>query len=239
MDIYAESDYPTANNISAVHQNQLIQISKPGYWGNGTQRLEIAKLARDFGIEAGILEKPLNHETAKANNVTPVIKHLVKTLAIEPKVIDEKFFLNIIDSGLSEEEYTEIIGVVSRITNIDLYARAIGAPLPQFPKPEIGNHSKERPPEAIKEDAWVSTIPNGPAGKEIGKDLYKGRPMPYILRALSLVPDECRSNMVLESCQYAELGRVLDFSYNHYDSLSRPQVEIIAGRVSALNECFY
>ena len=85
----------------------------------------------------------------------------------------------------------------------------------------------------------LGPIPNGPAGKEIGKDLYKGRPMPYILRALSLVPDECRSNMVLESCQYAELGRVLDFSYNHYDSLSRPQVEIIAGRVSALNECFY
>ena len=239
MDIYAESEYPTLNNISVIHQQQLIQFSKPGYWGNGTQRLEIAKFARDSGIEAGVLEKPKNYEMADPKNIAPIIKHLVKTVAVEPQIIDEKFFRKIIDGGVSEEEYTEIIGIVSKTTNIDVFARAIGVPLPLFPKPQSGSPSNTRPPEATKEDAWVSTIPIGPSGKEIGAELYNGRPLPYILRALSLVPDECRSNMVLESCQYSELGSVLDFSYKHYDCLSRPQVEIIAGRVSALNECFY
>ena len=95
MDIYAESEYPTLNNISVIHQQQLIQFSKPGYWGNGTQRLEIAKFARDSGIEAGVLEKPKNYEMADPKNIAPIIKHLVKTVAVEPQIIDEKFFRKI------------------------------------------------------------------------------------------------------------------------------------------------
>jgi hypothetical protein len=31
----------------------------------------------------------------------------------------------------------------------------------------------------------------------------------------------------------------MDFEFNHHDGLTRPQAEVVAGRVSALNDCFY
>jgi AhpD family alkylhydroperoxidase len=31
----------------------------------------------------------------------------------------------------------------------------------------------------------------------------------------------------------------MNFDYNHHEGLTRPQVEVVAGRVSAINDCFY
>ena len=76
-------------------------------------------------------------------------------------------------------------------------------------------------------------LPEDAAGPE--KGLYGGLPMvPNIMRALSSVPDHVRA--------------LLDWMGSHYVSVSdlseeraidRLQIELVASRVSALNECFY
>ena len=86
----------------------------------------------------------------------------------------------------------------------------------------------------------VSTIPNFPEGGLPAKQLFGEKPpKPYIVRGLSLVPDEVTKHMELEKAQYQPLGNIMNFDLRHHKGLSRAQVEVVAGKVSALNECFY
>jgi hypothetical protein len=128
---------------------------------------------------------------------------------------------------------------VARITNFDIFARGIGVALRPLPAAQPGEPSRNRPAAAVVELAWVPTIPNGPDGGELAAELYGGKPKPYILRGLSLVPDELRAHIELEGIQYTKLDSIFEFDYQHHEGLTRPQVEVVAGRVSALNECFY
>jgi alkylhydroperoxidase family enzyme len=80
-------------------------------------------------------------------------------------------------------------------------------------------------------------IPEGEArGAEA--DLYPGK-APNVLRAMSLVPDAVRRMQDLSSAQYIPLDQLANPSADPGRALSRAQIELIAGRVSALNECFY
>jgi AhpD family alkylhydroperoxidase len=63
--------------------------------------------------------------------------------------------------------------------------------------------------------------------------------MPDIIRGMSLVPDEMRFHIELEQVQYLPAGKIMDPLFEHHKGLTRAQDEIVAGRVSALNECFY
>ena len=78
--------------------------------------------------------------------------------------------------------------------------------------------------------------PGDAAGPEA--DLYGGADfVPNIVRALSAVPDEVRVLRQLSQTHYLPLGGLRDPSARR--SLDRMQIELVAARVSALNECFY
>jgi hypothetical protein len=70
-------------------------------------------------------------------------------------------------------------------------------------------------------------------------DLYGGAPLaPNIASALSLVPDEARMLARLAAAHYMAIEHVPDPTYCR-GPLDRPQMELVAARVSALNQCFY
>ena len=48
-----------------------------------------------------------------------------------------------------------------------------------------------------------------------------------------------RRHLELEEAQYLPMKNVFVADYQHHEGFTRAQVELIAGRVSALNECFY
>jgi hypothetical protein len=69
-------------------------------------------------------------------------------------------------------------------------------------------------------------------------DLYPRVPkVPNVVRALSLVPDEVRGLLDLSAAHYLSPAQMMDLSAGR--ALDRLQIELLAGRVSALNECFY
>ena len=55
---------------------------------------------------------------------------------------------------------------------------------------------------------------------------------------MSLVPDEVRTLCDLGAVHYLPNDRVLDPTASQ-GGLTRPQIELIAAKVSALNDCFY
>ncbi len=228
MALYADSDYPVRADLDAIHEKQLAQLAEPGTWGSAAQRLAIAAEARQASYDVGLLEEPDNAGAPPELELPEVAKKVVRKLAISPKGFLEDSYIEAKNGGLSDEEYTEIIGIVSRICDIDIFARGIGVPLRPLPAPKPGEPSQQRP-NAIPELAWVPTVPNPPDGPA----------MPYIVRGLSIVPDEMARHVELEQVQYLPLKHILEPEYQHHEGFTRSQVEVVAGRVSAINECFY
>ena len=239
MTHYADSAYPVRKDLVAAHASQLDKLGAPGTWGTGAQRLAIAAEARKASYDAGVLEEPADGGVAAELVLPEVVRRVVRQLSVSPKDVNETSYNDALSGGLSDAEYVEIVGVVSRVTDMDIFARGIGVPLRPMPAAQPGEPSRERPAAAVAELAWAPTIPNGPEGGELGAELYGGKPKPYILRALSLVPDELRAHIELEGIQYVQLDRIFEYDYQHHEGLTRPQVEVVAGRVSALNECFF
>ena len=59
-----------------------------------------------------------------------------------------------------------------------------------------------------------------------------------IRRALTLVPDEARSFFDVVSAQYLAGPQMTDFG-NEFRAITHLQIELLAARVSALNQCTY
>ncbi len=239
MTIYAGSAYPVRADLAAVHAAQLSEWGAPGTWGTGAQRLAVAAEARKACFEAGVLEAPESGGAPVDLELPEVVRRVVAKLAVSPKDLDLDFYQAALKDGLSDTEYVEIVGLVARITDIDIFARGIGVSLEPLPAAQPGAPTRERPAVAVTELAWVPTIPNPPDGGELAKSLYGERPKSYIFRAMSLVPAEFRMHLELEEVQYLPIDRILEYDYRHHEGLSRAQVEIVAGRVSALNDCFF
>ena len=69
-------------------------------------------------------------------------------------------------------------------------------------------------------------------------DLYgRGLFVPNIRRALSLVPAEARAFGDLGAVHYFAIDDMMDLTRQR--AITRPQIELLAARVSALNQCFY
>lgn len=239
MSFYADSEYPVRDELSEAHALQFEKFAQAGTWGTAAQRLAVIAEARQAGIDAGLLEAPGNGGAEPTVDLAEDIREIVRTLAVDCKAVDMDTYRRAREAGLSDPEYAELVAIVSFVVDLDVFARGIGVPLRPFGEPQAGQPSREVPDEAVPEKAFVPTIPNVPDCGPFGTELYGGHFKPYIMRGLSLVPDEYRAHVALEEVQYNPLPKVPAVEYCHHDGLTRPQVEIVAGRVSALNDCFY
>ncbi len=240
MDLYERSQYRVPAALGAIHKKQLAALGKPGTWYTGKERLVIAAEARAACCAAGFQDADGGAAALRDGaELTAVARRVSRQLAASPQAFEYPVYQQALADGLTDAEYVEIVGLVSRITNFDMFARGIGADVAPLPAAEQGEPGRERPANAIEEGAWVASIPNGKRGGDIGEQLYGGHFLPMLFRAMSLVPAELRDHIELETAQYMPLDRFFDFDYQHHEGLTRAQVEIIAGRVSAINECFY
>ncbi len=67
-----------------------------------------------------------------------------------------------------------------------------------LPAARPGAPSRDRSAAAVRERAWVPTVPSLPEGGAAAEELYVGRPKPYIVRALSPVPGELRQTALYD-----------------------------------------
>jgi hypothetical protein len=77
----------------------------------------------------------------------------------------------------------------------------------------------------------------GAIGQE--SDLWPDGRSANVLRALSLVPDAVRDWLAVSDAQYLPTKLIMSAGSETGRSINRMQVEIVAGRVSSHNECFY
>jgi hypothetical protein len=241
---YSAALVPVRDDFAAAHTRFWKRLASPGAWWTGTERVAIAAevrqarhctlcKARRGVLTPAAVEGQHNHLGALPDTAVEVIHRVVT----DPGRLSRKWFTETLAAGLSAEQYVEIIGTLVALVSIDSFCRGIGVPLHPLPKPQPGAPSSYRPPGAVQEDAWVPMISVDRAtGAEA--DLYGGQAVGNVVRAMSLVPDEVRTLCDLSTAHYLPMGQVRDPSAA-VGALNRMQMELIAGRVSALRQCFY
>ena len=156
LTLYADSQNPVRADLDAVHAKQLDQLADPGTWGTGPQRLAVAGEIRRACYSAGIQEEPEGTGPQSDVELPGTARTVIRKLAVTPNDYVEDTYKEARSGGLSDEEYVEMVGIVSRVTDMDVFARGIGVPLRPLPAAREGQPSRARPGVAKKEMAWVA-----------------------------------------------------------------------------------
>lgn len=220
------------------------RLATPGTWWSGEQRLEIAAEARNalscvlcrrrkealspYVVDGG-------HDSL--GKLSPGMVDIVHRVATDAGRLTKRWLYAMLADVVSEEEYVEALGVIALVTALDTFDLALGLPQRALPAPRPGAPSRHRPAGARRDLAWVSTVePESLAPGD--PDPYKVHGVKNIHRALSLVPQEVLNFFDLDVELYLKDHEIRDFA-NEYRALSHVQIELLAGRVSALNGCYY
>jgi hypothetical protein len=237
---------PVRADIAEAHEEYWRRLARPGTWWTGAERVALAaesRAARGCGLcrerKAALSPSRVRgeHETAPGSSelLSPAAIDAVHRIVSDPSRLSSGWVEGLDAAGLDDAHYVELVGIVVSMVSIDEMARGVGASLAPLPDPVEGAPSRKRPPEAKGGRAWVPLLPDSqPKGENA--DLWPMRG-PFVIRALSLVPDAVRDLQLLSAAHYLPVHRVADLSAG--GRMSRPQMELVASRVSALNECFY
>ncbi len=244
-EFYASAPITIRDDLAAAHGRAWGRIGRPGTWWDGAQRVAIAAETR-HAPSCALCRRPKEALSPAASEgkhdslgaMPEVVVEVVHRVRTDPGRLSEKWFRSVIAAGLSEEQFVETVSVVAHVVAIDTVARGLGFDLLPLPPPEQGRPSQYRPRGAKPSGAWVPWLePADLSEAEAG--LYPaGRPAANIMKAMSLVPDEVRSFFDLVSHQYQPPLAMRDFS-REYRAISHVQIELLAARVSALNQCLY
>ena len=247
---YSESGYDVRPDLGEAHRDVWRQIANAGSWWRGGDRVAIAQevrnarncqLCRDRKEALSPFAISGSHVSSGggATNLPDVAIDAVHRLTTDPSRLTQSWLQECVAQGLPLEKYVELLGIVVAIVSIDGFHRAMGFALEELPTPQAGEPSQYRPSGLEEGVAWVPMLPAANA-KDDEADLYDGRKQTgNVVTAMSLVPDSVRILKTLSAVHYIPMAQVPDRHANGGRSLSRAQIELVAGRVSALSDCFY
>ena len=244
---YTDCPYPIRTSMVDGYRASWEYLARPGNWWSGSERVAIAQASRDatqcalcvdrknalspYGVAgnhdgaAGVLSAKA---TDAAHRITTDAARLTRTW------IDET-----VADTFTHGHYVEAVSVIVTVFCIDSFHRALGIELEPLPEPLPGKPTQYWPPGAAIDDAWVPML-RPETLTEAEADIFGGMPQTAnVLRAMSLVPDAVRHLGVQSAVQYVDMPNVRNFESSGQLGLSRPQIELVAARTSAINDCFY
>jgi hypothetical protein len=234
------------DDLKQVYRDYWQQLASPGNWWTGAERVAIAQETRNavgcgYCTERKQALSPYNFpgEHQHSSALDPVAVDAVHRIITDQARITQAWIDENAAQGFSEEKYVELLGVAVAVFSIDEFNRGLGLPAEPLPQAISGEPDHYRPALATRGTGFVSMLPSkgGAIGKE--SDLWADGRGANVLRALSLVPDAVRGWFLVASGQYLSMQAMTNFSGDLGRSLNRMQMEIVAGRVSSINECFY
>lgn len=240
---YDESPYAVRDDITAAHRRAWDRLSKPGSWLAGEERVKVmaeTRHAQDCATCAKIKDALSPFAVTVAHDAGTDLAepwvNMIHLIVADPGRLTHGWYRKTIDSGIPETHFVEIVSIVAHTTAIDTFAKGIGVPVRTLPEPKAGEPSRYQPAEARQHQAWAPNI----AWDEFGPneaDYFVG-PEANIRRAMTLAPDEARGFFDVVSAQYLAGPQMRDFS-QEFRAITHLQIELLAARVSALNQCTY
>ena len=241
---YSALPFPVRGNIVAAQRLAWNRLAAPGTWWDGAMRVAIAAEARQAqhcsfcaARREALSPHAVEGHHDSGGMLSDALTEVIHRVVTDQSRLTKAFYSNALKNGISAGEYVETIGVIATVIAIDGFTRAIGLPEFTLPDPEPGEPSRHRPIGAKIDRAWVPTVaPEDTTDAEAS--LYEGLPGVNIHRALSLVPEETIGFFNLDAVHYLPPKQVRDFGTAFRD-LSHVQIEFLAARISALNQCVY
>lgn len=240
---YDHSPYVIRDDLAASHERVWERIAKAGTWLDGATRIQVAAEARHArGCALCAQQKEAlspfavdgDHDMLGALSDDRV--ELIHRVVADPGRLTKSWSEALRAGGIPDTDYVEIVSIIAHVTAIDTFGRALGLAEQPLPAPIEGAPSRYRPAEARQAEAWLPNIAWDEAGPNEA-DYCKGRES-SIRRALTLVPDEARSFFDLGANQYLPGDAMQDYA-RQVRAINRAQIELLAGRVSAINQCTY
>ena len=238
-------------DLRAAQNRYWRRLARPGANWSGAERVAIAREARYAPgcaycrrLRAAVSPYALagEHDVDPENRglLSAPVVDAVHRIVNDASRLTRAWYERTLAAGLTDGQYVELVGTVVSVLSIDAFCRAIGAPLHPLPEPEPGAASGYRPATAAQDgESWVPMVPFDNSGTQEA-DLWPAKRTGNVIRALSLAPDEVRTLNDLGGAHYIDHGLVRDPSATRADgALTRAQIELVAGRVSLLNDCFY
>ncbi len=213
---FAAADLPIPADITAVLEATWEELGSPGAGLTAQQRVAVAAHARRARTSPAGDSDP---DTADAG-LPPAAVETARRVAAAPQEIRQPWVESTIDADLGAARYVEIVGVVSRVVAIDTFTDALGLGLEPLPTPRPGDPTGATAAGARLGAAWVPMV--GATS---------------ITQALSLVPTENAALERFHGPMYLAFEEMADPVIAR--ALTRPQMELVAARTSAVNECFY
>ena len=209
---------------NTAHNNTLHAIGATGAWWSGRDRLAIVREAR-AAPRCALCQRRARSLSATAvsgehdsdSDLPHAAIEAIHGIRNHSGRLTRRWFDHVIANGLRTEAYVELVAVVASAVVVDTYTQGVGLDLPNLPEAQAGEPTHECSTDVVEDGAWVPIARLGRFN---------------IHRALALVPGALD----------LFFGTFRTSYYMDADTrfpLTRPQVELIASRVSAVNECFY
>lgn len=242
---FDDTPFDVRPDITAAHQAYWQKLAGPGSWWTGAERVAIARESRNaiacrFCSErkAALSPYTLAGEHDHDGGLPDAAIDAVHRIVTDQGRITRKWIEDMHARGLSKAAYVELVGIVVCVFSIDEFSRALGGEVEPLPVPRPGAPDHYTPANLTDDMGFVPTVPaDGATGKE--SDLWPAGRSANVVRALTLVPNALRDWRAIAGAQYLSFEAMGNFVKDENRSINRMQMELIAGRVSAINECFY
>ncbi|MGI9595335.1 MAG: hypothetical protein ACR2QK_04200 [Acidimicrobiales bacterium] len=216
---YEETPVAVGDNIADSHRQAWAKLAEPGTWWTSAQRLAIADRARR--LFAARATPPWLRRIEDPGGLSDETIAIVDKITLDAGNVDRPWAESAM-ADIGDGAYVELIAVVAITVMIDVFAEAVGVDKADFPTADRGEPSRIRPDGLGDIGAHVPALDPFPGAN--------------VARALSLVPEANKLFRTVSVPTYSAPG----FDSLQWDTpLTRPQVELVASRVAAMNECFY
>ncbi|MDH3606644.1 MAG: hypothetical protein OER12_06580 [Acidimicrobiia bacterium] len=206
---FTDVEVEIRSNIRTLFRREWDRLALAGTWWSGAERGDIARAARHGRFGGDAQPSSLSDGAIEA----------AAAIGARPAAIRREW-VERVANDLGYPRYVEIVGVTSRLAAIDTFHAAVGTAREPLPEPEPGEPSRSEEPQARPGAAWVPMV--GGAS---------------ITQALSLVDAESTAQEDMHGPLYLTYEGMAELDY--VGGLSRAQMELVAARTSAINECFY
>ncbi len=206
-------------DLVEAHRASFRHIASPGACLTATERIRLAEIARDAYFEAEPSPPWVRHYPEATENLAYRLARHAGTFSID-------LYDRAMAEGMSALVWVEVVGVVIATVPVVAFARAVGSDMAPFPGPVHGRPTGRVATDLV--DATLNWVPvAAPADRTAA-----------VVQALSALPGEWENLWRLASAQYMSDRQMDDPAWTR-GTLSRPQMELVAGRISKLRECFY
>ncbi len=201
-------------------------LAVAGTWWTAAERVAIvAATRRSLRLPLGETAPDIAglSDAVGPDGLSPLTREVVRRLAVDAGRITREWATAAI-GRMGHGHYVETVALVVQTVPIDMLCDLLGRPRQDLPVPGTGEPSRVVPDGLGQEGAFVPWAVDGWSG-------------PNVARALSFVPEDNSRRMGIVTSMYS--GRHFGEMVWRHRALSRPQVELVAARTSAVNECFY